>query len=181
MQNTSPAPRIIRIGADGTVVGARTLPVQAGAYNVGDVDETGTFWIAYQGKNWVQIRLTDQSIIASGTATFAYSVYDWAYVPGGGNFLYSIAVDSTGRTFLYRFDRTAKTWAQVGTGYGTLYPANGVVGAVYASQDGFLYGTENTQGRTYRFNLDGQTSNFIIQGPTASSNDGAHCINNGAT
>lgn len=180
VQNTSPAPRIIRIGADGTVVGARTLPVAPGAYNAGDVDENGEFWVAYQGKNWVHLRLSDQTIIDSGTATFSFSIYDWAYVPGGGNFLYAIAVDGSGRTFLYRFDRTNHTWAQVGAGYGAIYPANGVVGAVYASQDGFLYGSENTQGKTYKFSLDGNTSTFIIQGPTASSNDGAHCINNGA-
>lgn len=180
VQNTSPAPRIIRIGADGTVVGARTLPVAPGAYNTGDVDENGEFWIAYQGKNWVHLRLSDQTIIDSGTATLSLSIFDWAYVPGGGNFLYAIAVDGSGQTFLYRFNRTSHTWAQVGAGYGAIYPANGVVGAVYASQDGFLYGSENTQGKTYKFTLDGNTSSFVIQGPTATSNDGAHCINNGA-
>jgi hypothetical protein len=163
------------------VVTARTVPVQAGAYNVGDVDEVGNFWISYQGKAWVQIRLSDQSTIASGSATFAYAIYDWAYVPGGGDYLYAIAVDGTGKTFLYRFNRTTKLWSQVGNGYGVIYPANGVVGAVYASSDGFLYGSENTQGKTYKFNLDGNTSTFIIQGATASSNDGAHCIYNGAS
>jgi hypothetical protein len=119
-------------------------------------------------------------VAASGTAVIPIAVYDWAYVPGGGNFLYSIAVDSTGRALLYRFDRTLNVWSQVSTGYGAIYPANGVVGAVYASSDGFLYGSENTGGRIYKFSLDGCTSQLVTTGPTASSNDGAHCINNGA-
>lgn len=36
-------------------------------------------------------------------------------------------------------------------GYPVIYSENGVVGAVYATQGGFLYGSENSQGRTYRF------------------------------
>lgn len=178
--NKSP-PEVIRIGADGTIVNARTLPAAAGAYNAGDVDENGDFWVAYAGTSWLQIRISTLVTIASGTATPPYGIYDWAYVPGGGNYLYGIGVDDKGATFLSRFDRTAHTWSVVGTGYGVIYPANGVVGAVYASQDGFLYGSENTGGKIYKFSLDGKTSTFITTGPTATSNDGAHCINNSVT
>lgn len=108
-------------------------------------------------------------------------MYDWTYVPGGGNNLYGISVDSVGGTFLNAFNRLSHIWSRVGTGYGTIYPGNGVVGAVYASQDGYLYGSENSGGKIYKFSMDGTTAVFISTGPTASSNDGAHCILNAAT
>ena len=105
MINSRPNPQIFRIGSGGEVAYFRTLPVQAGAYNTGDVDENGDFWVAYQGRNWLQIRLSTLATVASGTATFPVSIYDWAYAAGGGNFLYTIAVDSSGGALLYRFNR----------------------------------------------------------------------------
>jgi hypothetical protein len=174
-------PTIIQIGARGEIVAVQSLPVAAGAWNVGDVDENGHFWISYAGGSWTQVDLSTKTILASGTASIPLGIYDWAFVPGGGNFLYAIAVNSTGNTFLYRFNRVTKSWAQVGTGYGAIYPQNGVVGAAYASLDGFLYGSENSGGKIYRFSLDGRTAVLVATGPTASSNDGAHCIFNSAT
>jgi hypothetical protein len=172
-------PQVVVIGSTGDLANVRTLPVAPGAYNVGDVDEAGQLWVAYNGRNWVQINLATNAVVASGTANPAISIYDWAYVPGGGNYLYAIAVDTLGLTYLYRFDRgPGKAFSQVGLGYGLILPANGVVGAVYAGTDGFLYGSENSGGRVYRFSLNGNTATLITTGPTASSNDGAHCILN---
>jgi hypothetical protein len=105
-------------------------------------------------------------------------VYDWAYVPGGGNYLYAVTVTSTGATFLYRFNSGTYTWTQVGAGYGTIYPANGVVGALCATGNGELYASENSAGRIYRLSLNGVNAVLIATGPTASSNDGAYCILN---
>lgn len=151
------------------------------SWNVGDVDEKGTMWIANNGKTWVEVDIANAKVIANGTATSSSfsAVYDWAYVPGGGNYLYAISSDSNGNGFLQRFDRTAKTWAQVSTGYGAIYPSQATVGACYAGTDGFLYASDNTSGRIHKFNLDGKTAVLQQTGPKASGNDGAHCILNG--
>jgi hypothetical protein len=93
--NKSP-PKIVQIGSTGTVTVGRNLPVSPGAWIVGDVDENGHFWIAYAGLSWNQIDLATMQTLASGVATLPISVYDWAYVPGGGNNLYGISIDSVG-------------------------------------------------------------------------------------
>lgn len=179
VQNKNP-PRIIRIGSDGAIAAVKDLPItpSGGGYNTGDVDYNGNFWVAYNGRDWVEINLASNTIVASGTATLPFSIYDWSYVPNGGAFLYAISVDARGATFLMRFSLTTHVWSQVGTGYGTIYPSNGVVGAIYASQDGFLYSSENSEGKIYKLSLDGKTSTFISTGPRATSNDGAHCVLN---
>lgn len=98
--NTQPFPRLIRIGAGGQVATSRVLPVQAGPYNAGDVDENGDAWFSFQGREWIQLRLSSLQIVASGKAKPLESVYDWAYVPGGGNYLYAVGIDTSGRTSL---------------------------------------------------------------------------------
>lgn len=184
-------PEVIQIGARGEVVytGLNLTPLGTDAngntlvYNAGDVDEQGIFWVSNSGRAWAQIALNNRTIIASGTAVQIRNIIDWAYVPGGGNALYSVSFDQagTGTTVLYRFDRALKTWTTVGTGYGTLAATTSGYGAVYASSDGFLYASDNNSGVIYRFSLDGRTVVRIATGPTSSSNDGAHCIYNGAS
>jgi hypothetical protein len=120
-------PHLISISADGSVRKLRALPVQAGAYNLGDVDENGNFWASIAGKGWVRIRLSDNVTLGSGTtqgpsiAGAFYSIYDRAYVPGGGRCLCSIVGTALGGTYLFRFNRSLGTWSlQTGTGFGTV-------------------------------------------------------------
>lgn len=176
--NSNPA-QIARIDAKGTLTLLKEIPSAYGtSFNAGDVDENGHFWISFSGKAWLQIDLKTLNILASGTATSTLAVADWAYVPGGGNYLFGVTVDGYGNANLQKFNRGTKTWQVVGTGYGQIFPGYGVVGAVYATQDGFLYASENTGGKIYKLSLDGRTSTFITTNPTTSNNDGAHCINN---
>jgi hypothetical protein len=91
--DTNP-PTIIQIGSNGAVVTVRTIPSSSGTYNVGDVDENGDFWISASGSSWLKVNLSSGTITAVGTASIPNPVYDWAYVPGGGNFLYGIGISS---------------------------------------------------------------------------------------
>ena len=183
--NVNP-PKVIKIGAQGQEVDVFQLPVSLGtllgvtSYNVGDVDENGVYWISNAGRAWAQIDIANQRIISQGIAVLTNAVYDWAYVPGGGNYLYAVNTDSSGNAFLFRFDRSAHTWAQVGKGYGNLFGAAGTLGAAYAERDGSLYVSDNTSGKIYKCSLNGVTATFVKTGPTASANDGAHCILNGS-
>ena len=76
-------------------------------YLAGDVDEQGIAWLSYQGRLWVSVRLANSTILASGTATPPYTVYDWAYVPDGGNYLCKsmafscLALDRSDTNFLF--------------------------------------------------------------------------------
>ncbi|ETN44101.1 uncharacterized protein HMPREF1541_10651 [Cyphellophora europaea CBS 101466] len=106
-------------------------------------------------------------------------MYDWAYVPTKGNYLWTVAADTSQprtsqQTYLMRFDRTAKTWFTVGS-FGVLVnTGTNTWGAVYASADGFLYGSENNSGRIFRFNVTSVQATSLATGPGTSVNDGAH-------
>ncbi|KAK8094605.1 hypothetical protein PG997_001290 [Apiospora hydei] len=174
---------LIRIAASGDSIILGSLNGTAGVnLNAGDVDENNHYWATASGKQWIQVDLKPGSptflrTLASGTANPTYSQIDWAYVPGGGNYLWGLAFN-TGytSTYLQRFDRTTRTWS-VFTNFGNV-AGNNQWGAVYASDDGFLYGSENTSGQIWKFPLpvNGTAAVKISNGPAASSNDGARFI-----
>lgn len=174
-------PQLVVIGAGGALSPIRTVPSQAAQYNAGDVDEVGNFWGSYQGRGIVQVNLADPAypIVYSGTASPQFSVYDWAYVPRGGNYLYSVTADSSQANnaepvYLLRFERTTKVWSTVGS-FGVLVNTGANTwGAVYASADGLLYGSENNSGRIFRFNITSLSATSLALGPGTSVNDGAH-------
>ena len=171
-------PQIVQIGAQGQITYVRELPVQSGrAYSTGDVDEQGNFWVTSFGRGWVEVRLSDLTIIASGTAIAPCNVIDWAYVPGGGDYLYGLGQDTVTpyNTWLLRFDRTTHAWTTV-LSYGNLGIVSAAWGAVYATADGFLYATENISGGLYRFALGGAVTHISTTSPPGNSIDGAHCI-----
>ena len=79
---------------------------------------------------------------------------------------------------LCNFSMTNRNWTLVGT-YGTTVTgqANPGFGAVYATADGYLYGSEGYSGQIWKFSVQlPLTATLVSQGPTASSNDGARCI-----
>ncbi|KIL93233.1 hypothetical protein FAVG1_03210 [Fusarium avenaceum] len=173
--------QLIRISGDGSyqLLAARTSDR---TINMGDIDNQGRYWISNQGKAWWCIDLMPGSakygqIIMSGTATNALNAADWAFVPGAGDYMYAVMYDSNGATStLCRFSRTTYTWTTV-KAYGDV-TGNNLWGAVYASQDGSLYGSENSNGQIYKFPIAPTIGNpiFIAQGPVSSWNDGARCI-----
>ncbi|RKK16154.1 hypothetical protein BFJ65_g9725 [Fusarium oxysporum f. sp. cepae] len=181
MLQDSTGTQVIRIAGDGsyTLLAARTSDRSV---NMGDIDNLGRYWIATSAKAWWCIDLMPGSatygkIIMSGTAVTTLTAADWAFVPGGGDYMYAVMVDSGGLTStLGRFSRTSYTWTTV-KAYGNVAGSN-FWGAVYASQDGNLYGSENNSGQIFKFPVAPTAGNpvFIATGPASSSNDGARCI-----
>ncbi|KAI8686118.1 hypothetical protein NCS55_00286300 [Fusarium keratoplasticum] len=171
--------QLIRIGADG---GWTLLSARVSNRNVimGDIDNQGRYWFSDAGRPWWAIDLypgssTYGKIILSGTATHDDGMADWAFVPGGGDYMYAIQYTSTSST-LTRFSRTSYTW-QTLKAYGNI-TGNNVWGALYAAADGNLYGSENTSGNIYKFPIAPTIGNpkFLAAGPVSSWNDGARCI-----
>ncbi|KAF0642080.1 hypothetical protein FPSE5266_07978 [Fusarium pseudograminearum] len=174
--------QLIRIGGDGTstMLSART---NDRLVNMGDIDNQGRFWISNNGGPWWVIDLMPGSstygkVIMSGTAsTGGLKSADWAFVPGGGDYMWSVMYNSDGSTStLCRFSRTSYTWQTMKT-FGDV-AGNNVWGALYASGDGMLYGSENTSGQIFQFPIAPSIGNpkFIATGPVSSWNDGARCI-----
>jgi hypothetical protein len=181
MYQDSTGTQLIRIGGDGTstLLAARTSDRNV---NMGDIDNQGHLWISNNGGAWWTIDLMPGSanygkIIMSGTATTTLKAADWAFVPGGGDFMYSVMYSSDGLTStLCRFSRTSYTWQTVKS-YGAVAGTN-VWGALYASGDGSLYGSENSSGQIFQFPVAPTVGSpkFIATGPVSSWNDGARCI-----
>ncbi|KAI1846556.1 hypothetical protein JX266_007453 [Neoarthrinium moseri] len=184
---------LIRIAADGSHTIVNSLNISNTWYpNSGDVDESSQYWASFQGSYWLQLDLkpgspTFNRTVNSGQMTPPHLILDWAYVPGAGNYLWALGYDSPAinSTFLQRFDRASKSWTVVAN-LGNIGGSNrNAFGAVYASDDGYLYGSENFSGGIYRFNIPPNgtvTAGFnatytkIANGPTSLSNDGARCI-----
>ncbi|KAM5363686.1 hypothetical protein ACJZ2D_011884 [Fusarium nematophilum] len=171
--------QLIRIGGDGgwTLMSAR---VTNRNIILGDIDNQGRFWFSDTGRPWWAIDLHPGSanygkIILSGTATHDDYIADWAFVPGGGDYMYAVQYTSDSST-LVRFSRTTYTWQTI-KAFGHITGSN-VWGALYASADGNLYGSENISGNIYRFAIAPTVKNpvFLSSGPQSSSNDGARCI-----
>lgn len=109
-------------------------------------------------------------------------------MPYAGPYLWSIGIDQqTANAYLYRFDQTIldlQLIAALGdigldpvSDPGSGYRVN--FGALYASADGFLYGSENLSGRIYRFSVQAPYEwQYLVDGPGTTQNDGARCIDN---
>jgi hypothetical protein len=179
---------LLRIAANGdTSVVAPLVITGGGAPTAGDVDENGQYWATVGGRFFVQVDLKPGSPTygqtrSSGLSSLLSTVPDWAYVPGGGDALWGFAyqlIGILGTTALMRFDRTTKTWS-LSTNFNYVTGSN-TWGAVYAGNDGFLYGSENTSGEIWRFPIPGTGTNVttplkVANGPASGNNDGARCI-----
>ncbi|KAJ4391092.1 hypothetical protein N0V93_004707 [Gnomoniopsis smithogilvyi] len=169
------AGNLIRIGQSGvsqSIISGLTPSILSGAFTIfgaGDVDANGQYWACttLTGTNaqyFFSIDLVPGSatygqVIHSGRATLPYPIFDWVYIPGGGQYLYSLGqVPPTlqyilGSTVLLRFSTTTFTWTTVKTytfGITTLIGTN-TWGALYTSSTGNLYALEATSGSTYQF------------------------------
>ncbi|GKU18141.1 unnamed protein product [Fusarium langsethiae] len=181
--------QLIRIAKNG---GYETLKltIPSNMVDMGDVDEQGRFWVSENGKKWWCIDVNPASstfgkLLNSGTSAtdIISGVGDWAYVPGGGDYLYAIqaSVIESGllRTNIVRWSRTTFTWSRYQS-----YPnlvltsLNLVWGAVMAGPDGTLYGQENLLGQTWKFTLGNTANPTAIPGGSIANlqGDGARCI-----
>ncbi|KAK4499087.1 hypothetical protein PRZ48_009599 [Zasmidium cellare] len=122
--------------------------------------------------------------VSTGTANnCGYYFVDWAYVPGGGSNLYAIGTSrqstTDGNGYLMQFSMTTRNCTMLAN-LGQLYPSQNQaqVGATYATADGYLYGSENYGGRIYRVRVTSApyTAEFVANGTSATSNDGARCV-----
>lgn len=191
----------IRIGYDGSYQPLFSLPgttADPQRFYVGDIDNQGQYYTASQtnGWRWMQINLNPNTagygqVVTSGSTTVPAGglVQDWAFVPGGGANLYAIAVDEFGTTTLNAFQLSSKNWTIIAT-----YPQTTVTrasindgtnnprfNALYASSNGYLYGSEGYSGQLWRFTIQAPfTATYVVQGPKAADADGARCITNTA-
>lgn len=172
--------QLIKIDGQGNVAYLGPLNTTS-QYNVGDVDEQGHYWASLFGGRFQEVDVNPDSptylrTLASGTSNPPFNVGDWAYVPYGGDFLYAVGYNTTSQAILMRFSRTSYAW-EVLNNYGNL-AGNNNFGAIYADDNGDLFGSENTSGQIWRFPLSSNGTNavFISKGPTSSQNDGARCI-----
>lgn len=195
---------LIRIGAGGAsqTVSANIAPTIFGGqtgltFLAGDVDETGTYWAISSsvtvsgvlGQYWIKIDLSDPTsstfgnVTESGFTGVPYPILDWAYVPGGGDFLYALC-NAPGSTQLYKFDRTAHSWSSV-KNYGPV--EQNTWGALFATPDGTLYAVDQFSATLYSFSVTDalaanpaapvliHTTNVPLTG--ISFIDGARCAN----
>ena len=169
---------LIRIGSDGNFNLGLTIPGPY-EYQTGDIDSDDQFWVSASGVQWVKIDLARGSstygqIVLAGVATLSVTVADWAYVPGGGDYLYSLASNSASQTVLVKFNRSTGVWSNVAN-FGSVAGDN-FWGGVFAGGDGYLYGSENTSGQVWKFAIDGSTKKKEVGvGPSNLDNDAAKC------
>jgi len=174
--------QIVRIGATGGAVnlGRPAGVVNSLSFNIGDVDSDGHYWLTSTGNNqpWYEIDLATMTVLATGTRTEPTGLSqgaDWAYVPGGGDYLYRVMTNASNQAVLVGFNRT--THAQTVFGVIAGMPAEATTfGAVYADST-YLYASANASGRIYRIDVNDVTGALFAQGPMSGTNDGARCAN----
>ncbi|KAI3401074.1 hypothetical protein diail_218 [Diaporthe ilicicola] len=158
---------------------------------IGDFDGAGNYWASSVNQGgltyWTEVNLLPNTTnygkqVASGSAVLPITlgVYDWVYLPEGGQSMWTVATGLTVLGFqLYRFDLSSKTWV-ASTNYGSLLglTINSGFGALYPGEYGYFYGSENAGGAIWRFPLPGNNGDkavLVSQGPISSQNDGARC------
>lgn len=172
---------LLRIFSDGSsqeVVQAGQLPTG----NVGDIDLNGRYWLSSGGNTWSVYDLYPGSVtygqrLNSGTAPVpkALTVADWVYLPNNGQYLWSVAVNSTSKgTSLIRFSLTTFSWEAVAN-YPTIKA--GDWGAQYGMNNGTIYASDNTSGDIWQFPISGAPF-LLSRGPSSGDNDGARCVLN---
>ncbi|ENH70683.1 hypothetical protein FOC1_g10004980 [Fusarium oxysporum f. sp. cubense race 1] len=180
---------LIRIAKDGRWE-VLDLVIGTNAISMGDVDDQGRFWVSEGGGKWwcIDLRPTSNTfgqLLSSGTSAtnLLSGVGDWAYVPGGGNYLYAVqaSVIENGllRTNIVRWSLTTQKWERFQS-----YPnlilttLNLIWGAVMAAPDGTLFAQETVLGQTWKFTLGSTANPTPIQGGAILNllgSDGARC------
>ncbi|PNP55877.1 hypothetical protein FNYG_15406 [Fusarium nygamai] len=155
---------LIRIARDGQWE-VLDLVIGTNAISMGDVDDQGRFWVSEGGGRWwcIDLRPTSSTfgkLLNSGTSAtnLLTGVGDWAYVPGGGNYLYALqaSVIENGllRTNIVRWSLTTQKWENYQAYPGILNTAlNLLWGAVMAAPGGTLFAQESVLGQTWKFTL----------------------------
>jgi hypothetical protein len=184
---------LVRVSDTGSLTRISSNANGFGYWLIGDIDINGNLWSANPANIntgtmlWQQINLnpairaTYGQIIGNGTSTGCnYRFADWAYVPGGGRYLYAVGIPADRVTpYVVRWGMDSHNCETLGQVQNLILPQQTEWGAFYASNDGFLYGSDNTGGRIYKFNIRSPyNATLMATGPANSENDGARCILN---
>ncbi|KAL1853274.1 hypothetical protein Daus18300_011842 [Diaporthe australafricana] len=172
---------LIRIGQSGQSqpvvrgISPSVLSNVAAVFSAGNVDDQGIYWAATSltgnnGQVYFSFDLrpgsgTYGTILSQGKTTLPYPISDWAYVPGGGDYLYALGQVPIGLSYplgataLIKFDRKTKAWSTVRI-YGGVYGTN-AWGAVFAKFNGYLYAVDSMLGQTWKFPVTTNASPVI--------------------
>ncbi|KAI1270252.1 hypothetical protein F5Y18DRAFT_367709 [Xylariaceae sp. FL1019] len=178
---------LIKIGCDGETLDVGQLsPDITNDFTIGDVDNNGHGWFTNtQDFNVYEVDLDPTSstygmITNRGAAVppAGNTPGDWAYVPEGGDLLYSITSDTIQTppaNNVLSFSMSTYDWAIV-VSYAQVDPNN-----VFAGADNTIY-AEATDGQIYQFSITGSDapSQPLTSTPILES-DGALCIASIAT
>lgn len=140
-------------------------------WNLAAIDDAGYLYLSANGGAWAQIDLSGLSsanygrVIDSGnTGAFVNAQFApaaWVYLPGSGNYLWSISQGAQNATLL-RFNLAAKTWTEL-TDFGAVDGAN-VFGGLYANgADGSVYASESASGKVWEFNVLARTVKPVLR------------------
>lgn len=169
--------KIVRIHADGTTDNIADLPSAATNVFVGDVDETGFFWISNGGSDWYQVDLRPLSstfgeFLDSGTIASPVSIADWVYFPFGGQYLYGLGAIDKGIS-LVRWSLDTHEFSTIAALPALPYHT---FGALYGLNNGTMYASDNTLGTIWAVPIDGSDPYVASEGPPSAENDGARCV-----
>lgn len=156
------------INTDGSSVNLGPVTgLPAGAYNSGEVDNLGNYYIKASGSNNILYRINVTTLVATPiTLSANISVADLAFRTTNG-LLYTVSND-TGQ--LLSINLTTGAVTGIGPSPGTV-----AFGALFGSSTGEIYGSDNAGG-FYQFNLTTGQRVLISGSPASGSNDGAHCV-----
>lgn len=160
---------VVRIDALGHATRIGEIPYVP--WNLAAIDDAGYLYLSANGGAWAQIDLSGLSsanygrVIDSGnTGAFVNAQFApaaWVYLPGSGNYLWSISQGAQNATLL-RFDLAAKTWTEL-TDFNAVDGAN-VFGGLYANgADGSVYASESTSGKVWEFNVLARTVKPVLR------------------
>ncbi|KAI1340773.1 hypothetical protein F5Y15DRAFT_422643 [Xylariaceae sp. FL0016] len=180
---------LVKIGGDGSWANVSAIPGLSfrRLYNMGVVDESGTYWANYNGETWLAVDVVPSSdtygqVTAGGRADLEHNCFDWAFVPGAGDYLWCLGrsmtqPDDQTQTHLMQYSRQAGVWRTL-TNYGHVAGSDHW-GAVSPGDDFTLIASEDNSGEIWKFPLPrvGIHPEYLGTGPASEMNDGARCIN----
>lgn len=114
---------LVRLGSDGSTqdMGSDSASLSGANFLLGDIDQNGQLYSGEPANvtsgmlHWQQINLNPNNptnygkVVASGYGSGCrYDFADWAYVPGGGDYLYTLGVTSGGKSIPYQHNPPSK-------------------------------------------------------------------------
>jgi hypothetical protein len=178
---------LVRIAANGASTIVADLPTTLTDLRAGDITEFGRYYVFTTTANtqWLEIDVDPTSadygrILSSGSASFGNlpvnCIRDIAYVPNTARF-YTVASFEPAFSALVSFDPYTNAWSIIEP-YGNV-AGNNVWPAMYAADDGYVYGSVEVTGEIFSFDISGGRPTRLTAGPRENWVDGARCFAGG--